>query len=291
MHARRAATEAKVGQLRREQAERAKEQSSLVLATVARGSGGRGGGDDGSSRPGELFSRLHGQAELMQQRRDAEARRVHGDQERNRRAAHLRQLGLSARSAGEARRPPLPPGAPQAQAHERLYALAPESEARRREAREALELAELLPSQRWDGEARPLGQPLINTPTTPGGGAAPASEDGPSAFERLYRQAGDGPSRLRSSQADEHDAAAGRLSAPGSLEAGTAAWTARLVEAEACHRAYNRGMELKWRRVQRAEALLHDAPAARSTALSAADTSSIGNRFYEAGRIINPASG
>ena len=161
---------------------------------------------------------------------------------------------------------PPPPDAlqPQPQAHERLYALAPESAARRREARAALERAELAPSQRWNGEARPLGQPLVNPPTaltTPGSGAAPASEDGPRAFERLYRQAGDRLGRLRSTHADECDGATGRLSAPGSLEASTTAWSARLVEAQACHRAYNRGMELKWRREQRAErpeALLHE---------------------------------
>ena len=308
MHVQHAATEVKLERLRREQAERTKEQTGLVLATAARrgsgrdGGGGRGGGgNDGAVRPGEGFRRLHGQAELLRQRREAEARRAHGDEERGRRAAHLKQLGLSARSAGEACRSPPPPDAPQMhpQAHERLYALAPESTARRREARAALEQAELAPSQRWDGEARPLGQPLVNPPTAltaSGDGAAPASENGPSAFERLYRQAGDRLGRLRSTtHTDECDAVTGRLSAPGSLEASTAAWTARLVEAQACHRAYNRGMELKWRREQRAEALLHDAyggPPMRSAALSAADPNSVGAQLYEVRgwpEVVSPA--
>ena len=74
---------------------------------------------------------------------------------------------------------------------------------------------------------------------------------------RLYRVVG----------FDAADGDDGGTAGGGDVEHGAAYWAARLREAEACHRAYNRGMELKWRREQRADAFLHDSPPPRAVAL------------------------
>jgi len=264
MHTVRATTDAKVERRRHELAEgEAKHVYAPQLAT--KGRGGSRCGDDDADFWGDRFSRLYTQAQLMRTRRAEEMDRFREEEERDRREAHARQLGKSARAAHKAL-----PTSDVPQTHERLYALAPEWEQRRERRREALQQAAAAPRERWDGEARPLGVPLVNEDGN-GGGVANRAE-GPSAFERLHRQGATKIQRQRGAEGDAREAVAGKLRSnsggawhPPCSDGGrvvvqgsstTTAWRRRLTEGEACHRAYQRGMELKLRREQRADVYL-----------------------------------